>query len=313
VAEGLFYSYPPLVAQALVPLTSLPFGVVLGAWAVGAGIGLAVVAHRFGQVGHSVMLPAVALAAFVYPFAIALLFGNFNAWFPLVFGLVLLAVLLPGRGSAIVGGVALAVASVAKLHPATLGVWLLARRWRDGPAGPSSRILVAAIVTGVGLVVASLIAGGIGPWADYMAFLRSGAAQADIVSRLNIGPASQIAQALGLSDAAARAIQLPVLAAALAATVAAGRLVEDPVTSFGIATIASLIVLPVTWFHYPVALIPVALAAAARAEGAAGRLTTAALAASLVAAGLAIVAPVVVWVSVACVLLAVRLSRPRSA
>ena len=309
VAEGLFYSYPPLVAQALVPLTSLPFGIVLGAWAVGAGVGLAVVAHRFGQLGRSVMLPAVALAAFVYPFGIAVLFGNFNAWFPLVFGLVLVAILSPGRGSAITGGVALAVASAAKLHPATLGVWLLARRWRDGPAGPSGRILVATIAAGLGLVAASLLIGGAGPWADYIAFLRSGAAQADIVSRLNIGPASQIAQALGLSDAAARAIQVPVLVAALAATVAAGRLVEDPVTSFGIATITSLVVLPVTWFHYPVALIPVALAAAARAEEATRRLTTAAIAASVVAAGLAIVAPVVVWVAVACVLLAVRASR----
>jgi len=313
VAESLFYSYPPLVAQALVPLTSIPFGIVLASWAIGAGAGFAIVAHQFGRIGRSVTLPAVALAAFVYPFAIAVLFGNVNAWFPLLFGLLLLAVLVPGRGSVIGGGVALAVASVTKLHPATLGVWLLARRFRDGSSGPSGRILSVAATAGLGLVAMSLLVGGVSPWADYVAFLRGGVSQADIVSRLNIGPASQIAQAFGLSEAAARTIQVPVTLAALAATVVAGRLLEDPVASFGVATIASLVVLPVTWFHYPVALIPVAIAAAARAEGAARRTTTGTLAAAVIVAGLAIIAPVVVWVAVALVLLAVRLSRPRSA
>jgi hypothetical protein len=313
VAEGLFYSYPPLVAQALVPLAALPFGIVLGGWAVGAAAGLAAVAHRLGGMGRSVTLPAVALASFVYPFAIAALFGNLNAWFPLLFGLVLLAVLSPGRGSAVAGGVALAVASAAKLHPATLGVWLLARRWREGPAGPSGRILAVAIAGGLGLVAASLLVGGIGPWADYVAFLRGGAAQADIVSPLNVGPASQIALTLGLSEAAARTIQVPITLAALAVTVAVGRLLEDPVASFGVATVASLVALPVTWFHYPVALLPVAIAAAARAEQPSRPATAVALAAAVVAAGLAIVAPAAVWVAIAFVLLAVRVSRPRTA
>lgn len=312
VAEGLFYSYPPLVAQALVPFTALPFGIVLGGWAVGAAAGLATVAHRLGEMGRSVTLPAVALAAFVYPFAIAALFGNLNAWFPLLFGLVLLAVLSPSRGSAVAGGVALAVASAAKLHPATLGLWLFARRWRDGPAGPSGRILAVAFAGGLGLLAASLLIGGAGPWADYVAFLRGGAAQADLVSPLNIGPASQIALALGLSEAVARTIQVPVTLAALATTVAAGRLLEDPVASFGVATIASLVALPVTWFHYPVALIPVAIAAAGRAEQASRSATVAALVAAVVAAGLAIVAPVAVWIAAAFVMLAVHVSRPRT-
>ena len=313
VAESLFYSYPPLVAQALVPLTALPFGIVLGGWAAGAWAGLAAVAHRLGRMGWSVTLPAVALAAFVYPFAIAALFGNVNVWFPLLFGLVLLAVVSPGRGSAVAGGIALAVASAVKLHPATLGVWLLARRWHEGPAGPSGRILAVAVAAGLGLVGASLLVGGTGPWVDYVAFLRGGATQADIVSPLNIGPASQIALALGLSEGFARTIQLPVTLVALAATIAAGRLLEDPVASYGAATIASLVVLPVTWFHYPVALIPVAIAAAARSEHATRPATVAALMAAVVAAGLAIVAPVSVWIAVTFVLLAVHVSRPRTA
>ena len=310
-ASSLFYSYPPLVAQALVPLAALPFGVALGGWAVGAVAGLAALAHRLGRMSRSVTLPAVALAAFVYPFAIALLFGNLNVWFPLLFGLVLLAVLSPGRGSAVAGGAALAVASVAKLHPATLGAWLLARRLRDGPAGPTGRILAVAIVGGLGLLAASLLLGGIGPWADYLTFLQGGAAQADIVSPLNIGPTSQIALALGLGDATARTIQVPVTLAALVTTVAAGRFLEDPVMSFGVAAIASLVALPVTWFHYPVALIPVAIAAATRADQAARRATAVALVAAVIAAGMTIAAPVAVWIAVVFVLLAIHTSRPR--
>jgi hypothetical protein len=312
VAEGLFYSYPPLVAQALVPFAALPFGIILGGWAFGAAAGLAVVAHRLGRMGRNVTLPAVALAAFVYPFAIAALFGNLNVWFPLLFGLILLAVLLPGRGSTVAGGIALAVASAAKLHPATLGAWLLARRWRDGPAGPSGRILAVAIVGGLGLLASSLLVGGAGPWVEYVAFLRGGAAQADIVSPLNIGPASQLALALGLSETAARTIQVPVTMAALVTTVVTGRLLEDPIASFAVATIASLVALPVTWFHYPVALLPVAIAAATRADQAARSATLVALTAAVVVAGLAIAAPIVVWVAVAFVLLAVYASRPRT-
>ena len=102
------------------------------------------------------------------------------------------------------------------------------------------------------------------------------------------------------------------LVTAVATTVAAGRLLEDPVASFGVATIASLVVLPVTWFHYPVALLPVAIAAAARAEQAARPATVAAVVAAVVAAGLAIVAPVVVWIAAAFVMFAIHVSRPRT-
>jgi alpha-1,2-mannosyltransferase len=312
VAEGLFYSYPPLVAQALVPLAALPFWIALGAWGLGAFVGLTAVARRLGRLGRGVTLQAVALAAFVFPFAIALLFGNLNAWYPLFFGLILLAVLSPGRRSAIAGGIALAMASVTKLHPATLCAWLLARRWRDGSNGPSGRILTVAVAGGLGLLAASLVVGGIGPWADYVAFLAGGATRANLVSPLNIGPASQIALGLQLSEATARAIQVPVTLGALAASVAAGRLLRDPVASFGVATIASLVALPVTWFHYPVALLPVAIAAATRADRAARRATVAALAAAVVAAGLAIAAPVLVWLAAAFVLLAVHASRPQT-
>ena len=42
----------------------------------------------------------------------------------------------------------------------------------------------------------SLAVGGLGPWSDYLGVVRS-ASQADLVTRLNIGPASQVALLLG--------------------------------------------------------------------------------------------------------------------
>jgi hypothetical protein len=73
---------------------------------------------------------------------------------------------------------------------------------------------------------------------------------------------------------------------------------------------ASFVVLPVTWYHYPTALIPIAVAAWARSRGApAGRSVTAALVAAYFVADAAILFPVALWIAVALVGAAVRWSR----
>jgi hypothetical protein len=315
-AESLFYSYPPLVAQAMALVAGIPFPAIFVAWAAGAVGGLWLVAERLGRDGRAVAWPALALAPYVYPLAVALLLGNLNAWFPAVFGLVLAAVVASARAMPVAGGAALAVAAAAKLHPASLGLWLLVRGVRDARAGRSShalRVLAVAAAVGLGLVAVSLAVGGVGPWADYVAFLRGGAGTADLVSPLNVGPASQLALLLGLSDATARGLQVGVSVIALAGTAAAARFLDDPVESFGWATVASLVVLPVTWFHYPAALLPVALAAAARPRGEARRRTILLLGAAIVTAALAILAPVLVWGAAALVMAAARASRTAAA
>ena len=79
------------------------------------------------------------------------------------------------------------------------------------------------------------------------------------------------------------------------------------------AAVASLVTLPVTWFHYPVALVPFGIAAIVRAQAAppvARRRTTLAIAGAV---GMSIVAmgfAPLVWVAVALVLAGVALSRP---
>lgn len=313
VAESLFYSYPPPVAQALVPVAGLPLELILALWGIGASAGLALVAHLLGRPAGGLVLPTLALAPYTLPFAVALLFGNLDAWLPLAFGLLLVGVLAGTRGTAAAGGVALGAVAVAKLHPATLGLWLVARAAARRRTTPEGVIAAVMLATGTGIVLVSLVVGGTGPWADYVAFLRSGAATTDLVGRLNIGPASQLTLLLGLDDGAARSMQVAVLATVLVVTIAAGWRGRDVLVSFGIATAASLVALPVTWVHYPVALLPVAIAAAARADGGTRSLVGGLLAAAVVVAAVSVVVPVLVWVAVALVLAAAWGSRPRAA
>jgi len=322
--RDLFYSYPPIVAQFLSPFSWLPTWLVMAGWCVGAVSGLAAVAFLLARspIGRPVVaqsalpldaaLLAVAASPFFFPFVAALLFGNVDAWFPLLFGAVALTLAsgrsVPSRGASIAGGAALAVASIVKLHPATLAVWLAVR----SPAASGSRrataaVIGAAVATGVAILAVSLLIGGLGPWSDYLAYLRT-SANAGLASPVNIGPASQLALLAGDPGLASPlAVAFAVLAVAM--TLAAARFVRDPLESLGLAVVASLIVLPVTWYHYSVALIPVAVAAWTRSRGLPrGRRVTMALVAACVVADAAIVMPVALWLAVAALLIAVRWS-----
>jgi hypothetical protein len=316
--ESLFYSYPPPIAQAASLVGGLPVGLVLAA--VGlvavAGFGVVVRGLAAGTPGRSAwdvvdaVLPAVALAPFIYPFAIALLFGNVDAWFPFAYGATLLAVLGESRRWRVVGGIGLGLATLAKLYPGLLLGWLAVRgliAWvRDGRTGlPADWFtLGVAVVTDLVAVGLSLVVGGIGPWQDYVGVLRAGTG-ADLVSDLNIGPASQLALALGDPSAAARVAPFVALVAILATAAVAWR-VRSGASSLAVAAILSLILSPITWFHYPVALLPFGAWAWVVVRHGNGRAAVAALlGGAIVLAGAAIVAPVVVWLAVGLVLVAV--------
>jgi len=323
-AESLFFSYPPPVAQALSFLAAVPSTAMLVAWGLGATAGMALIARalrRRVRSGAGLVLPLLAVAPFVFPFAVAILFGNLDAWFPLLYGLILLGVLVGGRSGWAGAGIPFALVTVTKLHPASLGAWFLIRGWRDRPGGsdqgPSDRrlsgpwlALGASIIVGLAIVVVSLLGWGIGPWRDYLAVIRAGAG-AELIDPRNIGPAGQLAGLLGLGEPAARLLQVPVSLAALVLTAWAAWARRDPVESLAWATVASLVTLPVTWFHYPVALIPFAAVAFARADEAASPTRVRWLVAgAVIVAALTIAAPVLLWVGVALVLAAVRGSGP---
>ena len=318
VAERLFYSYPPVVAQVTALVSAIPSAVMFISWTVAAVAGWAAVAaalvRRFGGAAGwtpaEVAGSAIALTPLLFPFAIGLLFGNLDVFFPLLYGLLLLGVVpLASRAASAAGGVAAAVAGITKLHPGSLGVWLLVRAVRSAEA---RHALVAAVAAGAAILAVSLVVGGTQPWADYVTVVRAGSG-ADLVDPRNGGPAAQLAMLVlgGGADAEslARTLQIPVTLLALATTAVAAWWLEDAVASLAWGATASLVILPVTWYHYPSALLPFALAALLRARGTeAARMTAVLLVAAGVVAALAIAWLPLLWVAIGLVLGAVHVS-----
>ncbi len=309
-ATELFYSYPPPVAQALILLAWLHDGVALIVWIAGATAGLGLVAgliaRALGADGRLLAVRAVAVAPLILPFGIAALFGNLDAWFPVAYGALLLAA-LPGASGRmqVAAGVAVAVATIAKLHPAPLLLWVAVRAIRDR-GGPQARVLAVAAATGLAVALASLAVGGPGPWQDYVAVVRAGAG-AGLVDVRNAGPVSLLGQATGLGGGGLQVAHAVVSLVAVGATLLAAWRVRDPITSVAIASVASLVTLPVTWYHYPVVLIPVAIALAVRHPG-----TRLHVALAVLVADLAIAYLPLLWLAVALILVASAASVSRT-
>jgi hypothetical protein len=304
-ATELFYSYPPPVAQAMRLVAWLPDGVVLVLWGVGATLGLghvaAEIARRHGEGGQRstvIGVKAILAAPLFLPFAVAVLFGNLDAWYPLLYGaLVLSAFPTSGRWTWVAAGAAVAIVAIAKLHPAVLGLWILVRLFADRD-GPWRTVFVSLVVTGLAILGTSLLLGGIQSWLDYVAVIRAGAG-AELVDPRNLGPVSLIGQATGLDPQALRVVQVVVaVAAALAAALAAWR-IKEPIASLSVAFAASLVVLPVTWYHYQVALVPIGLALAITRPW-----TRPWVAAAIGVAGVAVASSALVWVAVGMLLVA---------
>jgi hypothetical protein len=315
-ATELFYSYPPPIAQALAPVSWLPDLLALVVWDVLAIGGLLLVAEllrrRLAPERAPLVVLAVtsAVAPLTLPFAVGLLFGNLDVFFPLLYGTMLLSVLDPWPRRQMLAGVALVVASL-KLHPASMGLWFVGRALRHRASG-AWRLVVTAAVLGILVLVVSVAVGGLAVWQDYLAVVRGGTG-ATIVDPRNAGPAAVIAGAIGGDDALARSLHLAVVAVAIAVTLWAAWRRGDPLESFAWATAASLCTLPVTWYHYPSALLPVAIGAWLRAEGSTAMQVRGLLIAAMVVAAVAIAALPLLWAAIALVILAARRSRSADA
>ena len=321
LATSLFYSYPPPVAQAFSLVAAVPSRVMLVLSGLGAVLGFLVVTEllRRRLAPHrsraEVLIVAAACVPLTLPFAIGLLFGNLDAWFPFLYGVMLLAVVAPARATAVAAGVAL-VAVTAKLHPASMGLWFLARALRgrrerrgDGHE-PTGLVVVTAVVVGTLVLAASVVLGGVVVWSQYVDVVRAGA-QAMIVDPRNAGIAAQVAALIGGDDALARSLHVLVGVAAVLLTLWAAWRRPDPIESFAWATAASLATLPVTWYHYPSALLPVAAAALLRASGEDLRRVSLLVIAGAVTAAVALVWLPLLWVGIALIVGAARASAPR--
>jgi hypothetical protein len=226
----------------------------------------------------------------------------------------LLAAVAPGRRTAIGGGVGLALAAL-KLHPASMGVWFVIRAVRDRrPEGRhAARIVIAtAIAAVVAMVVVSLVLGGYPLWVEYAGVVRAGAG-ATIVDPRNAGLAAQLVGSVGGDDGLARSLHVVVGVLAVGLTAWAAWRRADPLESFAWATAASLATLPVTWYHYPSALLPIAAAALLRATGQDTRRVALLVTLSGVVAAIAIVWLPLLWVAIALMVAAARSSAPHGA
>ena len=311
-ATELFYSYPPPMAQAMTLVAGLASMALLVLWGLAAVGGLLVVTEALrrrldpGRPRLVVLAVTAAAAPLTLPFAVGLLFGNFDVFFPLLYGAMLLAVIDPERRVRAIGGVALAVAAL-KLHPASMGLWFLVRAVRDRASG-SGLVVASAIVAGCAIVLASLLFGGLQLWLDYGQVVRAGTS-AVVVDARNAGIAAVIAGIVGGGDPLARTLHLAVGVVALAVTVWAGWRRGDPLEGFAWATAASLSTLPITWYHYPNALIPVAIAAWLRADQASIGRVRATIVGAMVVAAISIALLPLLWVAIGLVILAARWSR----
>lgn len=310
-ATELFYSYTPPVAQAMSLVAAVPSDVMLVAWAIVAVGGLIAVSEALrrrldAERDPLLVLTVVAASApLILPFAVGLLFGNFDVFFPALYGAMLLASLGGRPATAAVGGVALVVASL-KLHPLSMGLWLLILGVRDRLSG-GLVVVATALASGLAIVVVSLVTGGVELWSDYVEVVRAGSG-AVIVDQRNASLAAQLAIAVGGGDPLARPLHIVVALGALVLTIWAGWRRLDPVESFGWAAAASLSTLPVTWYHYPSALIPVGVAAWLRAGPAQRRRVIGALVAADALAVMALVALPLLWPAIGLVIVAARWS-----
>jgi hypothetical protein len=255
------YLYPPAFAAAAIPFAALFSDYRFAEWvwtAIGAAIVLwvSLALHRSERVGECYKLLAsrgrwlVVAAAFAFPPIVAeLVLGNVNI---LLLGLFTAAWLGirhgnesdDGRATA-ASGIAIGLATVIKLFPGVLLLWLLlTRRYRA-----AAWAVVAAAV----FVVVTLPITGFQPWRDYPTVLANLSAPSDATDTL--APTVWLAPYLGFTLA-----RLLVMAAGLAILAFTARSASTAV-SFAIAVLVSVLIAPALYQHYlAIVVLPMLLA-----------------------------------------------------
>jgi hypothetical protein len=242
--QGL-YLYPPAFAAAIAPLAAgfdnyrvanwlwAAIGAAILVWAV-----LAVVRRERRVEGRDAAL--LLLAAFAFAPAIGeLVMGNVHV---LLLGLLTAAWLAARRETdtgEILAGALIGVATLVKIFPGVLILWLVLTGRRRGA--------IVAVVTMVVLSFATLPFTGIEPWLQYPVVL------------VNLGPPEDIRDVLAPSVWLSAVMpplvaRIVVTAASLAALVWSARWRSEPV-SFAVAVVVSILIAPALYQHYLVILV----------------------------------------------------------
>jgi len=259
--QQFLYIYPPSFAGMLEPFAEwLPADPRLVNW-LWFGLGLAILVlsvhlvawvERLGEDPRYPLLRGrgiwwlVAAALALPPVVAELVLGNVHLY---ILGLLVLGWLgiRYGGGRELVGGAAIGLATLIKVFPGLLLVWLLVTR--------RYRAFAAALVGAAFMIVATLPMTGIQPWLDYPTVLANLGAPVDttdtlaptvwLAPLLGFGPARILVTAVGLGllvwlGAAARGRPTDLV------TVAA---------SYGAAVTISVLIAPALYQHYLAILV----------------------------------------------------------
>lgn len=233
------YVYPPQLLFALVPLVPLPAGVAAGLVALGMlallGLTLWVLGIRDVRCYAAALLWVPAISAVLLS----------NVSIPLAFAL---AVAWRYRDRVWEPGVAVGLSVSAKLVSWPILVWMVTtRRWRAA---------LAAVVLGAVVTFAAWAAIGFDGLSGYPDLLRRLSELQSERSYSIVG----MAATLGVGSLAANLTMLVVGGGLLVWCAALGRQGDD-VRAFTCAVAATLVLSPIVWLHYLVALIvPLAIA-----------------------------------------------------
>jgi len=238
---GLFY-YPPPFVLAVLPFALLPAVTATWVW-LALSVAMLVGGIAILPVRSSVRWATLLLAGLSWPVGYALKLGQVG---PLL--LLLFAIGWRWLDRRVAVGSAGALGAIVKIQPGLILVWaLLTRRF--------AAVAIGAAILVVAALAATVVLGGFGVWADYVALLRN--VSDPITTPHNFTPGAAAYQ-FGFPTGVAATIQIlsSVLVVAVL-LVAIARTAPD--ASFLVTVIASQLLSPVLWDHYAMLLLlPVA-------------------------------------------------------
>jgi hypothetical protein len=288
------YSYPPWLALAYFPISRLPYNLARRVWLVLATLAYVLASALLGAAAASpdergaptperrrrLAVAGVAAALLFFPGFYGLFDGQSNDFqlLGLAAGLALLR-----RGRPVAAGLVLAPASMVKLFPGIVAIFLAARReWRA----------LGGLAAGcAAIVLASLPAVGIEGWRGWLVYLPThNAVDSTFVRNQSIAGAlarllteNADAPPIALAPGAVRPLRIAL--EALAATLALVALIR-PATrrepryavQFGTMLVLAVLITPKAWEHYGIFLLPAFLGILGAAEAGAAPLGALALA-----------------------------------
>jgi hypothetical protein len=237
--QAQLYLYPPFLAAVVTPMSAAfdDYRVANWLWAAGGATILVLVvlglSRRFGLPDRDALLLLIASFAFA-PVVGELVMGNVHLQ---ILGLLAGSWLLLDRGDrrgALAAGALIGIATLIKVFPGLLILWLLLTG--------RFQAALAAIVTMLFLVVATIPLTGIEPWFAYPTVLLNLGAPVD--------PRDVLAPAVWLADWIPSIVAKGIVAIiGLGIVVWATRRRDEPV-SFAVAVAVSILVAPALYQHY---------------------------------------------------------------